>query len=219
MVQGVIFDMDGLMFDTEPVWGSCWELVIAEHGFEVPDGLLNEVRGCSGDTVCAVLRRFLGADVPAEEIWEREKQLACETLLEQGAPKKPGLDDLLEYLHDFVVPMAVASASPKEIILHNLRRAGLERYFDVVVSGEGLSSGKPDPLIFLETARLLGTSPARTLVLEDSANGVTAAHRGGFACVMVPDLEQPSTEVEAMANAVVDSLDQVIDLLESDSLG
>ena len=219
MVQGVIFDMDGLMFDTEPVWGSCWGRVMAERGLEMPDGMLDEVRGCSGETICAVLRRLLGEDVPADEIWEREKQLACETLLEQGAPKKPGLDDLLEYLHDFVVPLAVASASPKEIISHNLRRADLERYFDVVVSGEDLDRGKPDPLIFLETARLLGTAPARTLVLEDSANGVTAAHRGGFACVMVPDLEQPSAEVAAMAKAVVGSLDQVIDLLESGSFG
>ena len=219
MVQGVIFDMDGLMFDTEPIWGSCWERVISEHDFEMPEGLLDEVRGCSGDTVCAALRRLLGEDAPAEEIWEREKKLACETLLEQGAPKKPGLDDLLEYLHDSVLPMAVASASPKDVILRNLRRSDLERYFDVVVSGEGLGRGKPDPLIFLETARLLGTNPARTLVLEDSSNGVTAAHRGGFACVMVPDLEQPAAEVAAMTTAVVDSLDQVIDLLESGSFG
>ena len=219
MLQGVIFDMDGLMFDTEPIWGSCWERVIAEYGLKMPDGLLDKVRGCSGDAICTELRRLLGADVPAEAIWEREKQLACETLLEQGAPKKPGLDDLLEYLHDLVLPMAVASASPKDVILNNLRTAGLERYFDVLVSGEDLDRGKPDPLIFLETADRLGTRPARTLVLEDSANGVTAAHRGGFTCVMVPDLERPSAEVEAMTNAVVDSLDQVIDLMESGSLG
>lgn len=219
MLQGVIFDMDGLMFDTEPIWGSCWKRVLTEYDFELTYGLLDEVRGCSGDTICAVLRRFLGEDAPAEAIWEREQQLACETLLERGAPKKPGLDDLLEYLHDLVLPIAVASASPKDVILSNLRRAGLERYFDVLVSGEDLDRGKPDPLIFLETADWLGTRPARTLVLEDSANGVTAAHRGGFACVMVPDLEQPSAEVAAMANAVVANLGQVIDLLESGSLG
>ena len=219
MLQGVIFDMDGLMFDTEPIWGSCWGQVIAEYGYEMPDGLLDKVRGCSGDTICTELRCLLGEDVPAEAIWERERRLACETLLEQGAPKKPGLDDLLEYLHDLVLPMAVASASPKDVILNNLRTAGLERYFDVLVSGEDLDRGKPDPLIFLETSERLGTRPAKTLVLEDSANGVTAAHRGGFMCVMVPDLERPSAEVEAMTNAVVGSLDQVIDLMETDALG
>ena len=154
-----------------------------------------------------------------ETVFISSKVASCETLLEQGAPKKPGLDDLLEYLHDLVLPMAVASASPKDVILNNLRTAGLERYFDVLVSGEDLDRGKPDPLIFLETSERLGTRPAKTLVLEDSANGVTAAHRGGFMCVMVPDLERPSAEVAAMTSAVVDSLDQVIDLMESGSFG
>ncbi len=219
MVQGVIFDMDGLMFDTEPIWGSCWGRVLGEFGIEMPDELPNVVRGRAGDTIHSALRGLIGEDAPVEEIWEREKELACETLLERGAPKKPGLDDLLEYLHDFVIPMAVASSSPQDVILSNLRQAKLDGFFDVVVSGEGLGRGKPDPLIFLETAKLLGCDPAKTLVLEDSKNGVVAAHRGGFVTVMVPDLEQPSNEVKAMTNAVVGRLDQVIDLMECGELG
>lgn len=218
MVQGVIFDMDGLMFDTEPVWGACWAPVCAKFGIEVPEGMVAGVRGCAGDTMHAALRRFLGDDAPVEQIWIDEKEMVHERVL-QGVPKKAGLDDLLEYLHGHMIPLAVASSSTKSVIEANLANGGISGFFDVLLSGESLGKGKPDPLIFLETAKLLGTDPTRTIVLEDSFNGVEAGHRGGFITVMVPDLAQPTDEVRAMATAVVDDLGQVIDLIESGQLG
>ena len=219
MIQGVIFDMDGLMFDTEPVWGACWAPVLEKFGLEVPEGMVAGVRGCAGDTMHAALRRFLGDDAPVEQIWIDEKELVHERINTEGVPKKPGLDDLLEYLHDCGIPLAVASSSTKAAIHANLRNGGIEKYFDVLLSGESLGRGKPDPLIFYETAKVLGTDPARTLVLEDSFNGVEAGYRGGFITVMIPDLAQPTEEVRKMATAVVDDLGKVIDLLESGELG
>jgi HAD superfamily hydrolase (TIGR01509 family) len=219
MVQGVIFDMDGLMFDTEPVWGACWEPVCAEYGISVPEGMVAGVRGCAGETMHAALRRFLGDEAPVEQIWIDEKDMVHEIIASKGVPKKPCLDDLLQYLHDCGIPMAVASSSTIGAIKGNLARGGIEGYFDVVLSGESLGRGKPDPLIFLETAKLLGTEPSRTLVLEDSFNGVEAGYNGNFITVMVPDLAQPTDEVRAMATAVVDDLGDVIDLLESGAIG
>lgn len=218
MVQGVIFDMDGLMFDTEPVWGACWAPVLEQFGLSVPEGLVAGVRGCAGETMHAALRRYLGDDAPVEEIWVREKDMVHK-IIEKGVRKKPGLDELLEYLHDCAIPLAVASSNTKTAIHTSLENGGIAEYFDVLMSGESLGRGKPDPLIFLETATLLGTRPEKTLVLEDSFNGVEAGSRGGFITVMVPDLAQPTDEVRAMATAVVDRLDDVIDLLESGKLG
>ena len=167
----------------------------------------------------AALRHFLGDDAPVEKLWIEEKKLVHSIIERDGAPKKPGLDDLLEYLHDWAIPLAVASGSTKSVIQSNLQRGGIDKYFDVLLSGESLGRGKPDPLIFTETAKLLGTDPKRTLVLEDSFNGVEASYRGGFITVMVPDLAEPTDKIRRMATAVVDDLGEVIDLLESGTLG
>lgn len=215
MVQGVIFDMDGLMFDTEPVWGSCWAPVCAKFGIEVSQEMVAGVRGCAGETMHAALRTYLGDDAPVEQIWIDEKELVHERIAQEGVPKKPGLDELLEYLHDCGIPMAVASSSTKAAIQANLANGGIEGYFDVLLSGESLGRGKPDPLIFLETAKLLGTDPARTIVLEDSFNGVKAGYNGGFITIMVPDLAEPTDKVRAQASKVVRRLDDVIDLMEN----
>jgi len=142
-----------------------------------------------------------------------------ERIAKQGVPKKPGLDDLLEYLHDCAIPLAVASSNTKEAIRNNLVNGHIDQYFDVLLSGEALGRGKPDPLIFLETAKLLGTDPSRTLVLEDSFNGVEAGANGGFITVMVPDLAQPDDHIRELATVVVERLDDVIDLMESGLLG
>lgn len=217
MIQGVIFDMDGLMFDTEPVWGACWAPVCERYGLTVPDGMVAGVRGRAGETMLAALRFYLGDDAPVEKIWEDEKRMVHERVAE-GVPKKAGLDDLLQYFHDCGVPMAVASGSTQSIIEANVANAGIAGFFDVLLSGENLGRGKPDPLLFLKTAELLGTNPRRTLVLEDSFTGVEAGKRGGFITVMVPDLAQPTDEVRAMATAVVDDLGQVIDLIENGTI-
>ena len=218
MLQGVIFDMDGLMFDTEPLWESCWTSVLNRYGYEVPAGMFDGVRGLSGDVMCAALRRIFGDDAPAEAIWADVRAMASEALC-KGAPKKPGLDDLIEYLRGLMLPLAVASASSKQVIQNNLRQANILQHFDVVLSGEGFVRGKPDPQIFLESARLLGTDPGRTLVLEDSSNGVEAGVAGGFVTVMVPDLTEPTSHLRELATAVVGDLGQVIDLMEDKILG
>ncbi len=221
MVQGVIFDMDGLMFDTEPVWGTCWAPVCAKYGMEdrVTDEMIAGVRGCAGETMHAALRKYLGDDAPVEDIWIDEKDMVHERVATEGVPKKPGLDELLEYLHDCGIPMAVASSSTKAAIQGNLARGGIEGYFDVLLSGESLGRGKPDPLIFFETAKQLGTDPARTIVVEDSFNGVEAGYRGNFITIMVPDLAEPTDEVRAQATAVVERLDDIIDLIEAGTIG
>ena len=125
------------------------------------DGLANAVRGTSGASMEAVLGRFVpGADTT----YIREAAYAMvHEELRKGAPKKPGLDDLLEYLHDCAIPLAVASSNTKEAIRNNLVNGHIDQYFDVLLSGEALGRGKPDPLIFLETAKLLGTDPSRTI--------------------------------------------------------
>ena len=218
-IQGVIFDMDGLMFDIEPMWDACWAKVFEEQEAQMPEGLAEALRGLSEEAVFETLRRFLGAHTPCEFLWERERELMVELVAERGVPMKPGLLDLLTYLNDCQLPMAVVSSSAKPMMEANLARANIAGYFDVIVSGARLSANMPESDVFLEASTLLGTAPARTVVLEDSSEGVEAGLRGGFITIMVPGLDMPTPRQPRGCAAVVDNLADVIDLIEEGRLG
>lgn len=219
MIAAAIFDMDGLMFDTEPVWGRCWGPAFAPFGYEPPSEQFKaDLRGTAGATMEAVFKRYLGPDVDFPAIYARERELV-EAENARHIDKKPGLDHILGYLDGLGVPMAVASSSPEELIEGNLRVAGVEGHFERLVSSVGMARSKPFPDVFLEAARRLGTEPSRTLVLEDSFNGVRAGCAGGFITVMVPDQEPADDEMREKADAVCTSLGEVVDLLASGRLG
>ena len=217
MIKGVIFDMDGLMFDTERIWATLWKPALATLGLPYKEGLDDAVRGTAGDSMRAVLRRFFGPDCDTDAIMEALHQQA-ETAFQAPPPKKPGLDEILTWLDAQHIPMAVASSSRMASIRHHLDGWGLTHYFKVIVSGEQFSASKPNPEIFLRAAEALGTVPGRTLVLEDSYNGVRAGAAGGFVTVMVPDLAQPDDEMRRLYTAECASLHEVRRMLEEGRL-
>ena len=218
MIEGVIFDMDGLMFDTEPLWTDAWYVVLPEFGFpEVPPALPDAMRGSSGEVSYRIMRSFLGEDADAPAIWARMKEEVHE-MLTRGVVKKPGLDDLLAFLGEHDLPMAVASSSPHDIIEMDLANGKVRDYFTYIVSGEDVDRPKPDPQVFLVSAERMGTNPARTLVLEDSLNGVRAGAAGGFVTVMVPDMIAPTDEIRALYTRECKDLFEVRDLLAAGEL-
>ncbi len=217
MIQGVLFDMDGLMFDTERMWGTFWAPALAEFGLSYKEGLAEAARGTAGDTLRGVLRSYCGPDCPAEAILDRFHQLA-EEAFRKPVPKKPGLDELLAWLEGQGIPMAVVSSSSEAVIRRNLDNWGLGHYFQAVVAGEMVSRSKPDPEAFLLGAQKLGGGPARCLVLEDSHNGVRAGAAGGFVAVMVPDLMPVTDEMQGLFTARCASLGEVLDKLKAGEL-
>lgn len=217
MFEGAIFDMDGLMFDTEPIWTESWAPALASVGKEYPHGLANAVRGTSGKSMEAIISRFV-PDVDAALV--REKVYAMvHARVQQGVPKKPGLDELLAYLAEQGVPMAVASSSALEVIKTNLANGGVSEYFGELVTGAGMAHPKPEPDIFLKTAEAMGVDPARTLVFEDSLSGVRAGVAGGFLTIMVPDLVAPDDYAKEHAALICSSLLEVRDQLAAGALG
>ena len=213
-VDAAIFDMDGLMFDTEPLWSQQWAPALAKFGLVEVAGLADAARGTTGDAACRAIRSFYGDGVDAEAVFEEYKRLAA-VRFQSPVPKKPGLDRLLDWLAARGIPMAVASSSYEGVVRTNLRNAGVEGRFAQVVSGGMVARSKPAPDIFLEAARRLGSLPARTLVLEDSYAGVRAGVAGGFVTVMVPDLLPPTDEMRAIASAICTDLDEVRVRLEA----
>ena len=217
MIDGVIFDMDGLMFDTERVWATLWEPALATLGLPYKEGLDAAARGSAGDSMRAVLRRFYGPDCDTDAIMDALHAQA-EKAFQAPPPKKPGLDEILTWLDAQHIPMAVASSSRMASIRHHLDGWGLTHYFKVIVSGEQFTSSKPDPEIFLTAAKALGTAPSETLVLEDSYNGVRAGARGGFVTVMVPDLSPADDEMRRLYTAECKDLHEVKQMLETGRL-
>ena len=201
MINGVIFDMDGLMFDTERMWATFWEPALAALGLEYKEGLAEAERGTAG----------------ANAIIDSLHRVADEEF-QKPVPKKPGLDELLAWLDANRIPMAVASSSRVHVIEGNLNNWGLTHYFKALVSGQQVKHSKPDPEIFLLAAEKLGTDPAHTLVLEDSYNGVRAGAAGGFVTVMVPDLLPADDEMRGLYTMECTSLNEVLAKLKTGEL-
>ena len=215
MIDGVIFDMDGTMFDTERMWATFWEPALAALGLPYREGLAEAARGTAGVTTRNVVRQFYGPDCDAEAIVDSLHRVADEVFFSAPVPKKPGLDALLAWLKARHIPMAVASSSREAMICHNLDVWGLTQDFTAIVSGQHVAHSKPDPEIFLLTAQKLDVEPSRCLVLEDSYNGVRAGAAGGFVTVMVPDLVPADDEMKRLYTMECASLEEVLEKLKA----
>lgn len=219
MVKAVIFDMDGLMFDTERIWGSCWEPALARHGLKYREGLADAMRATAGQVAVEHFRSVYPEAEDPQPIIDTYASIAHERFA-HGVEKKLGLDELLAFLDERGIPRTIASSSDLPLIERNLKNAGIERYFDtsLLVSGHNVRRSKPEPDVFLAAAERMGSDPTTTLVLEDSFVGVEAGHAGGFVTVMVPDIAQPTPKIAALATRVCASLLEVRDLLAAGEL-
>lgn len=215
MIQAAIFDMDGLMVDTEPIWASAWPPAFARYGLTVAPGLVEACVGSSYERISGLVSQVYDGSPDAQRALDDHYEIGAERFIASGAPKKPGLDELLAWLAGQGIPCAVASSSERRVVEANLRHAGVASCFDAVVTGDDGYPSKPAPDIFLGAAARLGSEPAHTLVLEDSPSGVTAANAGGFITVMVPDLIEPNDELRGHCACVCRDLIEVRDLLAS----
>lgn len=213
--NAVIFDMDGLMFDTERIAQRAWVQAAGDFGYTYPDHVYQGVIGRARPDVERYSMEAFGAEFPFEAVYRAKGRYMHEALELHGMPLKPGLLDLLAWLEAHSILKGVASSSPRAAILRNLKLAGLARErFDALVGGDEVPRGKPAPDIFLEVARRLEISAEDCLVLEDSNAGIKAAHTAGMHPVMVPDLKPPTDEARLLAYRILDSLASVPAILE-----
>jgi HAD superfamily hydrolase (TIGR01509 family) len=215
-IRAIIFDMDGLMFDTERLARECWKKVAARRGIDLPDSLIALTMGLTCSEIRTLFQERFdeeGIRADAAALHRERNDLLLEIVEREGAPVKPGLYGLLDHLRERGLRAAVASAAYIDRIEVLLRASGLTGAFDVIVHSGDVAKGKPDPEIFLTAAARLGLPPHECLVLEDSENGVFAAHAAGMPVVMIPDLKEPSDEVRGLALRVLPSLEDVIPLI------
>jgi beta-phosphoglucomutase-like phosphatase (HAD superfamily) len=207
-ISALVFDMDGLLLDTEPIYKAAWQQASTELGFDLDDLSYSRFTGRSTADCEGELVRWFGTDFPMSRFRARWRELWRLSVESGGIATKAGLHPLLTFVKDQAFLSAVATSSDAHIAAVSLRSAGIADRFDALVSGDQVARGKPAPDIYLEAARRLGRDPARCVALEDSDAGVLAASSAGMVTVCIPDLKPPSREAAAAASCVLASLNE-----------
>ena len=208
--EAVIFDMDGLLLDTESIGRRAWEQAGRDLGVSVPDDFYEKLIGRTQKDAWQIVRDWLGEDFPTAPYMARANAHYHQWLHEEAPPLKQGVLPLLEFLDELEKPLALATSTSANLTERNLRRTDLARFFRVVVTGDRVARGKPEPDIYLKAAEELGVDPSRCLALEDSVYGVRAAHAARMHVFMVPDQIAPTPAIRAIATEVFPSLREVL---------
>lgn len=211
--QAVIFDMDGLLMDSERVGLDVMHDCGLLQGYDIPVAMVRETIGSNKQSSSDLYHRFFPA-LDTDRLFLDFKNAMCDLAKQGKIPLKKGARDLLEEIRRREIPMAVASSSGQETIRIYLQSVGVIDYFDALVTGNGLPS-KPAPDVFLKAASALGAEPERCLVLEDSLNGIKAGRAAGMTVVMVPDVFPYTDDLARYVDHVLPDLAAVIPLLEA----
>ena len=213
-VRAVIFDMDGLLIDTEKYLVPCWCQAARELGYSMERHHALHIRSLSGKFAAPYLQSELGADFDYFKVRERRKQLVAEKIEKEGLQPKKGAAQLLRWLQEMGVPTAVATATDPVRAEGYLRQVGLYPYIGRLLSATMVENGKPMPDVYLYACKELGEAPGDCVALEDSPNGILSAWRAGCAAVMVPDLTPPDEALHEILSGEAESLADVIELLD-----
>ena len=207
-VQAVIFDMDGLLFDTEIVFFHAMQAAGQEAGCDISRELFLSMLGRNREYSYFRLREFFGATFPAEAFHARCRQHML-ALLEGQLRLKAGAGEMLDLLDRLGMPRAIATSSMRASVDHHLAAVGMSDRFHAIVANGDYTNGKPHPEPYIKAATQLGINPSDCLALEDSYNGVRSAAGAGMMTVMVPDLLQPTYEMRGLCTYIADDLHAV----------
>lgn len=208
-IKGAIFDMDGILFDTERVFQETWQEIAKEYGVELENNFMRVISGTTGKHMCEIVERFYhvaDGSVIIDDCMERVRQK-----LLKYVPVKAGVYEILKLLKEKGLKTAVASSSAKEQIEVNLKQTNTYDFFDAVVSGTQVAHGKPAPDVFLLAAEMIGCRPEECYVFEDSENGVRAGNASGAMTIMIPDLVEPCEEIRAISDRICVDFFEVIE--------
>jgi HAD superfamily hydrolase (TIGR01509 family) len=212
-IDAVIFDMDGLLIDTEAVYLKAYLAAAAHMQVELPVAFCHSLIGRPSPDCDRMIQEFFGPAFALDAFNDHADGHAARALA-ANVPVKPGAAELLAFLGERGLPLAVATSSSRRTTERHLGQAGLLGHFRALATRDDVERGKPHPDLYLEAARRLGVPPARCLALEDSNNGLTAAHAAGMIAVMVPDIAPPTDEVRAKCLAVLPDLHAALALLK-----
>ena len=214
-LQGIVFDADGTLFDTERLARTVWLGVAREWKATAIEEHYMELIGRNREGIVSLLKSVTPQDFPLDEFLQTCSQRSREKLNQEGVPVKEGAREVLEFCACKGLPIAMATSSGWPTTQFKLENSGLDQYFQAVITGDKVSHGKPHPEIYLTACKALDIDPAASMAVEDSKNGILSAHAAGMMTVIVPDLLPPTPELEALAWKKMDSLSQLRSFLEN----
>ena len=213
-LRGAVFDMDGVLIDTEKLYVRFWRQSAADFGYNMTVEHVFGIRSLARKYANVKLKGIFGEEFPCNQVREHRTELMDAYIAEHGVETKKGIFTMLDFLRDRGIKIAVATATPRERAVKRLEEIGALPYFDVIVCGDMIQNGKPEPDLYLKAASELGLLPESCAAFEDSPNGIKAAYSAGCQAVMIPDLTPPDAEIMPMLSAVYDSLDEATGFFE-----
>lgn len=208
MIQKAIFDMDGLIFDSERLFMNCLIAEANAYGYSITEEIYVKTLGLARRDCKNYMQSVFGSDYPFDEISNSARRKIVD-LSKNGLPVKEGIRELLDFLYTHNIECAVASSSETKYIKIYLDNSGLSKYFSQIIGGETVENSKPSPDIFLKA---LGNTPKdNAVIFEDSENGILAAHRAGIRVVCIPDMKLPCDEILSYTALCADTAADVIE--------
>lgn len=194
-VKAILFDMDGVIFDTERVYLEEWKQVFKKYGYKMKDEIYISVMGTGRENVKKVFKEYYGDNLPIEDMYVDKDILLNEAVSENKIPLKTGAFDILSYLKDNGYKTALATSAKRDRLEIQLSLADIKDKFDAIVCIDDVGKGKPNPDIFLLAAEKIGVEPSDCMVIEDSEAGIMAAFNAGMIPVHVKDLKEVSETI------------------------
>jgi HAD superfamily hydrolase (TIGR01509 family) len=215
MIDSVIFDMDGILFDTERVYAEAWRIVGKELSMNDIDASIRSCVGLNRNDSRQLLLRKYGQQFPYDQFINRLSDTFQAIIKKDGLPQKAGVAEILAFLRKRGFKIAMATSSGRQSAVSHLAEAGIAQYFQAVVTGDMITRGKPDPEIYLTACESIGSAPENCIAIEDSPNGIRSAHAAGLNVIMVPDLIEPTEVIEKLLFAKFKSLLEVKAFIEA----
>lgn len=214
MLKAVIFDMDGLMIDSERICFRGYQKEFEKYEKIMDETLYQLILGKNKPSIYQAFHEVMGENFPIEKIHEDVLEYIDATLKQEGVPLKEGLLELLEYLQTKKIKCVVATSSNRNRVNFILRHAGIEKYFDAVICGDEVTCGKPNPEIFLKGCAKVDATSDEVIVLEDSEMGIKAAFDGNMKVICVPDMKYPEKQYVEKTWCILENLFEVKTFLE-----
>lgn len=210
-MKAVVFDMDGVLFDTETLCQDSWMAIAEERGLPGMAEIFPQCIGLNANDSKQVVLRAYGQDFAYEEFRQQASVWFWDYIEKNGLPVMPGVREILEWLKEHNWKVGLASSTRRSSVENHLEQAGLRDYFQTVVTGDMVEHSKPQPDIYLMACRELGVAPEEAFAIEDSPNGIRSAHAARMTPLMVPDMIAPDDEMKRLSSRIFDSLFDVME--------
>lgn len=215
-MKAVVFDMDGVLFDTEIVCMKSWEAIAAQRGLPLMDEIFPKCIGLNANDSRRIVMEAYGEDFDYPVFRQETADWFRNYIEENGLPIKPGVHEILDWLKTSGYRVGLASSTRRESVFSHLEQAGIVSFFETVVTGDMVEHSKPLPDIYLRACRELGVAPEEAYAIEDSPNGIRSAHAAGMRPIMVPDMIPPDEEMHSLSFRIQENLAEVLEYLRQE---